>query len=200
MAFLDIAGGLPRQAVERLRPLLAGNRRTLVVGGGAALAVAVAVAAVLHASGGGYSVLFAGLSGEDGGRTIAELVALPLTELAEVLRPTAELEDPGAAYLSPESGEATEVAVMIARDLCARIAVLADLGLGYLSLDRTTTTLSPGELQRLRLATQLRSGLLIPADVLFSGESAAIQNALRDVFNLGSIDRGIHRHGRRFDD
>ncbi|HET8950071.1 MAG TPA: hypothetical protein VFN44_06165, partial [Solirubrobacteraceae bacterium] len=39
------------------------------------------------------------------GRTIAELVRLPLTELAEVLRPTAELEDPGAAYLSPESGE-----------------------------------------------------------------------------------------------
>ena len=37
--------------------------------------------------------------------------------------------------------------------------MLADLGLGYLSLDRTTTTLSPGELQRLRLATQLRSGL-----------------------------------------
>ena len=93
------------------------------------------------------------------GRTIAELVRLPLTELAEVLRPTAELEDPGAAYLSPDSGEATEVAVMIAADLCARIAVLTDLGLGYLSLDRTTTTLSPGELQRLRLATQLRSGL-----------------------------------------
>src|SRR3954453_18298237 len=48
---------------------------------------------------------------------------------------------------------------MIAADLCARIAVLADLGLGYLSLDRTTTTLSPGEMQRLRIATQLRSGL-----------------------------------------
>ena len=62
------------------------------------------------------------------GRTIAELVALPLTELAEVLRPTAELEEPGAAYLSPESGEATEVAKMIAADLCARIAVLARPG------------------------------------------------------------------------
>src|SRR4051812_41655414 len=93
------------------------------------------------------------------GRAIAELVGLPLTGLAQVLRPTAELENPGAAYLSPDSGEATEVAVMIAADLCARIGVLADLGLGYLSLDRTTTTLSPGELQRLRLATQLRSGL-----------------------------------------
>ena len=37
--------------------------------------------------------------------------------------------------------------------------VLLDLGLGYLSLDRSTPTLSPGELQRLRLATQIRSNL-----------------------------------------
>src|SRR6202035_1390957 len=37
--------------------------------------------------------------------------------------------------------------------------VLLDLGLGYLSLDRSTPTLSPGELQRLRLATQVRSNL-----------------------------------------
>src|SRR6185436_9875543 len=47
----------------------------------------------------------------------------------------------------------------IAQDLCARLAVLLDLGLGYLSLDRSTPTLSPGELQRLRLATQVRSNL-----------------------------------------
>ena len=47
----------------------------------------------------------------------------------------------------------------IARDLRDRILVLDELGLGYLSLARTTTTLSPGEMQRLRLATQLRSGL-----------------------------------------
>ena len=40
-----------------------------------------------------------------------------------------------------------------------RINVLLDLGLGYLSLDRSTPTLSPGELQRLRLATQVRSNL-----------------------------------------
>ena len=41
----------------------------------------------------------------------------------------------------------------------ARLAVLLDLGLGYLSLERSTPTLSPGELQRLRLATQVRSNL-----------------------------------------
>ena len=47
----------------------------------------------------------------------------------------------------------------IAQDLTARISVLLDLGLGYLSLERSTPTLSPGELQRLRLATQVRSNL-----------------------------------------
>jgi excinuclease ABC subunit A len=41
----------------------------------------------------------------------------------------------------------------------ARLAVLLDLGLGYLSLERSTPSLSPGELQRLRLATQLHSNL-----------------------------------------
>jgi hypothetical protein len=40
-----------------------------------------------------------------------------------------------------------------------RIAVMLDLGLGYLSLERSTPSLSPGELQRLRLATQVRSNL-----------------------------------------
>jgi excinuclease ABC subunit A len=88
------------------------------------------------------------------GRTIAELNAMPLAGLAEVLRPAAGGGTGGAA-----EGPQQQVARALSADLLARIEVITEMGLGYLSLDRTTPTLSPGELQRLRLATQLRSGL-----------------------------------------
>lgn len=94
-----------------------------------------------------------------GGQSIAELNALPLTTLADVLRPIASITDAGAATSKATSGERTEVAVAIAGDLVTRVDVLVGLGLGYLALDRATPTLSPGETQRLRIATQLRSGL-----------------------------------------
>ncbi|MFD7495214.1 ABC transporter [Streptomyces sp. NPDC059832] len=77
------------------------------------------------------------------GRTIAELAALPLTSLAELLR----------------TAGGSDTARVLTADLLARIETVTELGLGYLSLDRTAPTLSSGELQRLRLATQLRSGL-----------------------------------------
>ncbi|MFF3334604.1 ATP-binding cassette domain-containing protein [Streptomyces sp. NPDC002888] len=81
------------------------------------------------------------------GRTIAELAALPLAELAE---PAKHAETPHRS---------SEAARVLTEDLRARIEPVVELGLGYLSLDRATPTLSAGELQRLRLATQLRSGL-----------------------------------------
>jgi excinuclease ABC subunit A len=93
------------------------------------------------------------------GHDIAALNAVPLDRLAKTLRPSAELQHPSAAWESPDSGESSEVAVAIARDLVARIEILRELGLGYLSADRSSATLSPGEMQRLRIATQLRSGL-----------------------------------------
>ncbi|HWI42853.1 MAG TPA: excinuclease ABC subunit UvrA [Nocardioides sp.] len=93
------------------------------------------------------------------GHDIAGLNAMPLGQVNELLRPVARLDDPAAAVPTAGSGETSEVAVRICADLVARIDVLLELGLGYLSLGRSSTTLSPGEVQRLRIATQLRSGL-----------------------------------------
>jgi excinuclease ABC subunit A len=108
---------------------------------------------------GGSGLTRAALAVTFAGRSIAELNALPLAALADALRPTADLANPTAAQPRVSSGEVTEVAVTISADLLARIEVLVSLGLGYLSLGRATPTLSPGEMQRLRISTQLRSGL-----------------------------------------
>jgi excinuclease ABC subunit A len=87
---------------------------------------------------------------------IAEISALPLTRLNDLLRSAASRS---THKKSADHPERAIVAQRITDDLVERIAVMLDLGLGYLSLDRSTPTLSPGELQRLRLATQIRSNL-----------------------------------------
>jgi excinuclease ABC subunit A len=57
------------------------------------------------------------------------------------------------------SGAAADVARPILREVNARLGFLEDVGLDYLSLDRSANTLSGGEAQRIRLATQVGSGL-----------------------------------------
>ena len=90
---------------------------------------------------------------------IAEMSRLPLSRLARLFRPIARGEGAEIARLEEHHPEQAVAATRIAEDLCSRLDVLLDLGLGYLGLERSTPTLSPGELQRLRLATQVRSNL-----------------------------------------
>jgi excinuclease ABC subunit A len=75
----------------------------------------------------------------------------------------------------------------------ARLAVLLDLGLGYLSLERSTPTLSPGEMQRLRLGTQLHSNLFgvvyvldEPSAGLHPADTEALLNALDSLKHAGN--------------
>ena len=75
----------------------------------------------------------------------------------------------------------------IAADLLSRIETLLDLGLGYLAMERSTPTLSPGELQRLRLATQARSNLFGVVYVL-DEPSAALHPADTEAL-LRALDR-----------
>ncbi len=93
------------------------------------------------------------------GYDIADVSRISLTKLAELLRPYAEATAPVLAKLRAQHPEKALVVQRIAEDFGGRLTVLLDLGLGYLSLERSTPTLSPGELQRLRLATQVRSNL-----------------------------------------
>ena len=98
------------------------------------------------------SVTFAGLD-------ITEISRISLAELAAILRPYTEQSTDKLVRLARESPEKAVVVQRIATDLVARLDVMIDLGLSYLSLERSTPTLSPGEHQRLRLATQVRSNL-----------------------------------------
>ncbi|MBC5773041.1 excinuclease ABC subunit UvrA [Pontibacter sp. KCTC 32443] len=133
------------------------------------------------------------LSVKFAGYDITELSRLPLKRVETILRPFAEGKDTGHKKQEAEHPEQTIVAQRIAADLCARIQVLLDLGLGYLSLERSTPTLSPGELQRLRLATQLYSHLFgvvyvldEPSAGLHPADTVALLTALDGLKKAGN--------------
>ena len=82
-----------------------------------------------------------------GGKNIAELSEMPVVDLAAFM-----------ANLSLNRREAT-IAEPIVKEIRGRLRFLVDVGLGYLTLARSAGTLSGGESQRIRLATQIGSGL-----------------------------------------
>jgi len=124
------------------------------------------------------------------GHDIAEISRLPLARLAELLQPYAQGKDKDDGQLHNEQ---LIVRRRIAADLAARLEVLLALGLGYLALERSTPTLSPGELQRLRLATQVRSSLFgvvyvldEPSSGLHPADTEALLDALAQLKAAGN--------------
>ncbi|WP_313564797.1 excinuclease ABC subunit UvrA [Mobilicoccus sp.] len=110
-----------------------------------------------------------------GGRTIAEVSGLAIAECAEFLQ-TVELSEREAA-----------IAARVLKEIQARLGFLLDVGLDYLSLDRPAGTLSGGEAQRIRLATQIGSGLV---GVLYVLDEPSIGLHQRDNHRLiGTLTR-----------
>ncbi len=95
------------------------------------------------------SVKFAGMD-------IAEFYRLNIKSLRDIIYACLKSK---STEPDEEHPEKTLVLERIGQDLLSRLDVLIDLGLGYLTLERSTPTLSPGELQRLRLGTQIHSNL-----------------------------------------
>ncbi len=103
------------------------------------------------------------------GRSIAEICALPIGEMAKLLRGL-DLSD-----------RDMQIAGRILKEVNARLGFLLDVGLDYLSLDRASATLAGGEAQRIRLATQIGSGL---AGVLYVLDEPSIGLHQRDNHRL----------------
>ncbi len=94
-------------------------------------------------------VLAVTLTGPDGvGRSIAEVAALSIGECGGFLA-SLELSD-----------RERMISARVVKEVLSRLRFLVDVGLDYLSLDRPAATLAGGEAQRIRLATQIGSGLV----------------------------------------
>ena len=103
------------------------------------------------------------------GRSIAEIARLPLDETAEFFR--------GMTL----SARDAQIADQVLKEIHARLDFLLDVGLGYLNLERAAGTLSGGEAQRIRLATQIGSGLV---GVLYGLDEPSIGLHQRDNTRL----------------
>ncbi len=116
-----------------------------------------------------------------GGRSIVEVSALPIGDALAFFR--------GLALSPTES----EIARPIVKEILARLGFLIDVGLDYLALDRGAATLSGGEGQRIRLATQIGSKLVgvlyildEPSIGLHQRDNARLLATLRQLRDLGN--------------
>ena len=116
-----------------------------------------------------------------GGLTIAQMVTMPVSELAQWF-----------ANLHLE-GEDAQVAARLLTEINNRLQYLNEVGLGYLTLDRISSTLSGGESQRINLATSLGSSLVgsiyildEPSIGLHSRDTHRLINVLRKLQALGN--------------
>lgn len=116
-----------------------------------------------------------------GGKSITELVALPLSKLRTFF---AELQ------LSETD---RVIATRLLTEIESRLRFLDEVGLGYLTLDRLSSTLSGGESQRINLATSLGSSLVgslyildEPSIGLHSRDTERLINVLRDLRQIGN--------------
>ncbi|MFC6341751.1 excinuclease ABC subunit UvrA [Nocardioides hankookensis] len=85
---------------------------------------------------------------QDGGKNIAEVCAMPINETADYLR-TLDL-----------TARERQIGERVLKEIQERLNFLLDVGLDYLSLNRPSGSLSGGEAQRIRLATQIGAGLV----------------------------------------
>ena len=116
-----------------------------------------------------------------GGRSIAELVEMPIYDLKEFFR-TLQLNEHDAA-----------IARRLLNEINNRINFLLDVGLGYLTLNRLSNSLSGGESQRINLATLLGSSLVgslyildEPSIGLHSRDTDRLVKVLRQLQELGN--------------
>lgn len=121
---------------------------------------------------------------------IDSLGALPLEEVvAHFIERRADLPNTSKS----SDGAAAEAERILLDQAIPTLQSVVDLGLGHLSLDRATATLSAGELQRLRLASQLRSGLFgvayvldEPSAGLHPEERRAVSKLIRRFLDAGN--------------
>jgi excinuclease ABC subunit A len=114
------------------------------------------------------------------GMSLADMVKLSVRDLLQYFQ---------TITLSPRD---TEIARGILKEITERLRFMVDVGLDYLSLDRTVTTLSGGEAQRIRLATQIGSSLV---GVLYILDEPSIGLHQRDNIRLLNTLKGLRDMG-----